>query len=250
MFEYVTAQTVTMYFNSSENSVCNNQTLRQAIRSAIDNQAIVAAVYGGNARAATSIVSPDNKEWSDDIQNQYPYDPEKAKQLMKDAGYAEGELTLKLATDDSNDRKAIAEIIQAQLGEIGITVDINTYDAGSFNSLWGDNQSWDMQINQFSALGSVLFYFNNQVNRAKNVRGFWEDDAFQELLAPTIRDGNEENVKTLIGMFEEASPVCPLVNRTVYYTLRKGLSDYRAKKDSNLIVNDLTVTENATWLYD
>ena len=250
VFEYVTAQTVTMYFNSSENSVCNNQTLRQAIRSAIDNQAIVAAVYGGNARAATSIVSPDNKEWSDDIQNQYPYDPEKAKQLMKDAGYAEGELTLKLATDDSNDRKAIADIIQAQLGEIGITVDINTYDAGSFNSLWGDNQSWDMQINQFSALGSVLFYFNNQVNRAKNVRGFWEDDAFQELLAPTIRDGNEENVKTLIGMFEEASPVCPLVNRTVYYTLRKGLSDYRAKKDSNLIVNDLTVTENATWLYD
>ena len=118
-----------------------NQTLRQAIRSAIDNQAIVAAVYGGNARAATSIVSPDNKEWSDDIQNLYPYDPEKAKQLLTDAGYGEGELTLKLATDDSNERKAIAEIIQAQLGQIGITVDINTYDAGSFNSLWGDNQS-------------------------------------------------------------------------------------------------------------
>ena len=93
-----------------------------------------------------------------------------------------------------------------------------------------------MQINQFSALGSVLFYFNNQVNRAKNVRGFW--------------DGNEENVKTLVGMFEEASPVCPLVNRTVYYTLRKGLSDYRTKKDSNLIVNDLTVTDKASWLYD
>ncbi len=250
VFEYVTAQTVTMYFNSSDNSACNNQTLRQAIRSAIDNQAIVAAVYGGNARAATSIVSPDNKEWSDDIQNLYPYDPEKAKQLLTDAGYGEGELTLKLATDDSNERKAIAEIIQAQLGQIGITVDINTYDAGSFNSLWGDNQSWDMQINQFSALGSVLFYFNNQVNRAKNVRGFWEDDAFQELLIPTIRDGNEENVKTLVGMFEEASPVCPLVNRTVYYTLRKGLSDYRTKKDSNLIVNDLTVTDKAFWLYD
>ena len=141
VFEYVTAQTVTMYFNSSDNSACNNQTLRQAIRSAIDNQAIVAAVYGGNARAATSIVSPDNKEWSDDIQNLYPYDPEKAKQLLTDAGYGEGELTLKLATDDSNERKAIAEIIQAQLGQIGITVDINTYDAGSFNSLWGDNQS-------------------------------------------------------------------------------------------------------------
>ncbi len=250
VFEYVTAQTVTMYFNSSDNSACNNQTLRQAIRSAIDNQAIVAAVYGGNARAATSIVSPDNKEWSDDIQNLYPYDPEKAKQLLTDAGYGEGELTLKLATDDSNERKAIAEIIQAQLGQIGITVDINTYDAGSFNSLWGDNQSWDMQINQFSALGSVLFYFNNQVNRAKNVRGFWEDDAFQELLIPTIRDGNEENVKTLVGMFEEASPVCPLVNKTVYYTLRKGLSDYRTKKDSNLIVNDLTVTDKASWLYD
>lgn len=251
VFEYVTAQTVTMYFNSSENSVCNNQTLRQAIRSAIDNQAIVAAVYGGNARAATSIVSPDNKEWSDDIQNQYPYDPEKAKQLLKDAGYTEGELTLKLATDDSNERKSIAEIIQAQLGQIGITVDINTYDAGSFNSLWGDNQSWDMQINQFSALGSVLFYFNNQVNREKNVRGFWEDDVFQEILTPTIKDGNEENIMKLVDMFEEASPVCPLVNKTVYFTFRKGLTNYRIKNDANMVVHDLEITDEAdSWLYD
>lgn len=251
VFEYVTAQTVTMYFNSSENSVCNNQTLRQAIRSAIDNQAIVAAVYGGNARAATSIISPDNKEWSDDIQNQYPYDPEKAKQLLKDANYTEGELTLKLATDDSNERKSIAEIIQAQLGQIGITVDINTYDAGSFNSLWGDNQSWDMQINQFSALGSVLFYFNNQVNREKNVRGFWEDDVFQEILTPTIKDGNEENIMKLVDMFEEASPVCPLVNKTVYFTFRKGLTNYRIKNDANMVVHDLEITDEAdSWLYD
>ncbi|MDE7048808.1 MAG: ABC transporter substrate-binding protein [Lachnospiraceae bacterium] len=251
VFEYVTGQTVTMYFNSSENSVCNNQTLRQAIRTAIDNQAIVAAVYGGNARAATTIISPDNKEWSDDLAVQYPFDQDKAKQLLKDAGYAEGELTLKLATDDSNERKAIAEIIQAQLGQIGITVEINTYDAGSFNSLWGDNESWDMQINQFSALGSVLFYFNNQVNREKNVRGFWEDDAFQELLAPTIRDGNAENIMKLVDMFEEASPVCPLVNKTVYFTFRKGLTDYKIKNDANLIVNDVAVTDEASsWLYD
>lgn len=251
VFEYVTGQTVTMYFNSSENSVCNNQALRQAIRTAIDNQAIVAAVYGGNARAATTIISPDNKEWSDDLPKQYPYDQDKAKQLLKDAGFAEGELTLKLATDDSNERKAIAEIIQAQLGQIGITVEINTYDAGSFNSLWGDNESWDMQINQFSALGSVLFYFNNQVNREKNVRGFWEDDAFQELLAPTIKDGNTENIMKLVDMFEEASPVCPLVNKTVYFTFRKGLTDYRIKNDATLVVNDVTVTDEASsWLYD
>ena len=108
-----------------------------------------------------------------------------------------------------------------------------------------------MQINQFSALGSVLFYFNNQVNREKNVRGFWEDDAFQELLAPTIRDGNAENIMKLVDMFEEASPVCPLVNKTVYFTFRKGLTDYRIKNDANLIVNDVAVTDEASsWLYD
>ena len=251
--EYVTGQTVTMYFNSSENSACNNQKLRQAICCAIDNNAIVAAVYGGNARAATSIISPENKEWNDELENseyRYAYNQEKAKELLVEAGYKEGSLTLKLATDDSNERKSIAEIIQAQLGQIGITVEINTYDSGSFNSLWGDNKSWDMQINQFSALGSVLFYFNNQVNRDKNVRGFWEDDSFQELLAPTIRDGNEENVTKLVEMFEDAAPVCPLVNKTIYFTFRKGLTDYRIKNDATLIVNDLKITDAANWLYD
>lgn len=83
------------------------------------------------------------------------------------------------------------------------------------------------------------------------MRGFWEDDAFQELLAPTIRDGNAENIMKLVDMFEEASPVCPLVNKTVYFTFRKGLTDYKIKNDANLIVNDVAVTDEASsWLYD
>lgn len=252
VFEYVTGQTVTMYFNSSENSVCNDQTLRQAIRYAIDNDAIVAAAYSGYAKPAVSIISPDNQEWSDDLEENplYPYDPEKAKELLAEAGYGEGELTLTLATDDSNERKAVAEIIQAQLSQVGITVKIDTYDSGSFNSLWSDNESWDMQINQFSALGSVLFYFYNQVNEEKNVRGFWVDEDFQTLLTPTLVDGNEEGIMELVDIFEEACPVVPLVNKTVYFTFRNGLENYRIKNDATLVVNDIGVTDEATWLYD
>lgn len=83
VLEVKTSSTPSLYFNSSEGSVCSNKSLRQAISCAIDNSAIVAAVYKGFAHPACSVVTPNNPEWSDDLENSNPYafDQEKAKDL-------------------------------------------------------------------------------------------------------------------------------------------------------------------------
>ena len=253
VLEVKTSSTPSLYFNSSEGSVCSNKSLRQAISCAIDNSAIVSAVYKGFAHPACSVVTPNNPEWSDDLENSNPYafDQEKAKTCLAEAGYQPGELKLRLATDDVSTHKAAAEIIQTYLQQIGIEVEISIFDAGSYNTLLTQKDTWDMQINEYTTKGSILFFFGNQVNRNKNIRGFWDDDEFQNVLDEALKDGDNEKVSKLVSIFMENIPIYPLMNKTNYYVFRKGIENVRTKDDYIVFPGDVTYTEEASsWLYN
>lgn len=253
VLEVKTSSTPSLYFNSSDGSVCSNKELRQAISCAIDNTAIVAAVYKGFAHPACSVVTPNNPEWNDDLETSDPYafDLEKAKSYLAEAGFEPGQLKLRLATDDVSTHKAAAEIIQAYLQQIGIEVEISIFDAGSYNTLLTQKDTWDMQINEYTTKGSILFFFGNQVNRNKNIRGFWDDDEFQNILAEALKDGDDDKVSKLVSIFMENIPIYPLMNKTNYYVYRKGIENVRTKDDYIVFPGDVTYTEEASsWLYN
>lgn len=253
VLEVKTSSTPSLYFNSSDGSVCSNKELRQAISCAIDNTAIVAAVYKGFAHPACSVVTPNNPEWNDDLETSDPYafDLEKAKSYLAEAGFEPGQLKLRLATDDVSTHKAAAEIIQAYLQQIGIEVEISIFDAGSYNTLLTQKDTWDMQINEYTTKGSILFFFGNQVNRNKNIRGFWDDDEFQNILAEALKDGDDEKVSKLVSIFMENIPIYPLMNKTNYYVYRKGIENVRTKDDYIVFPGDVTYAEEASsWLYN
>ena len=199
------------------------------------------------------VLTPNNPEWSDDLENSNPYafDQEKAKTCLAEAGYQPGELKLRLATDDVSTHKAAAEIIQTYLQQIGIEVEISIFDAGSYNTLLTQKDTWDMQINEYTTKGSILFFFGNQVNRNKNIRGFWDDDEFQNVLDEALKDGDNEKVSKLVSIFMENIPIYPLMNKTNYYVFRKGIENVRTKDDYIVFPGDVTYTEEASsWLYN
>jgi len=116
--------------------------VRQAIAHAINKKGIVDALYGGTGMVATQFQPPPlwgyNKELKD-----YEYNPERAKQLLRDAGFGQG---LKEITWDDGRKeplqfwympvsrpyypnpKEIAEAIAADLAKAGITVQLQTTD--------------------------------------------------------------------------------------------------------------------------
>jgi peptide/nickel transport system substrate-binding protein len=116
--------------------------VRQAIAHAINKKGIVDALYGGTGMVANQFQAPPlwgyNKELKD-----YEYNPERAKQLLKDAGFGQG---LKEITWDDGKKeplqfwympvsrpyypnpKEIAEAIAADLAKVGITVQLQTTD--------------------------------------------------------------------------------------------------------------------------
>jgi peptide/nickel transport system substrate-binding protein len=117
--------------------------VRRALNYAVDTESIIKTVAGGYATKATGIIAPSVKGYTADVVK-YPYDPAKAKALLAEAGWTlsngkqtkNGEaLTMQLTTSTGViGGPQLAQIIQQELGQIGIDATINMVD---FRSLWG-----------------------------------------------------------------------------------------------------------------
>jgi len=109
--------------------------VRQAVNYAINKESIVNNLYKGTAVVASNPIPPTLWGFNDAVQA-YPYDPAKAKELLKAAGYPNGFKTKLWAMPVSRpymfDPKAIATAIQADLKNVGIDAEIVTYDWSTY----------------------------------------------------------------------------------------------------------------------
>ncbi|MEA2782496.1 MAG: peptide/nickel transport system substrate-binding protein [Rhodospirillaceae bacterium] len=118
-----------------------DQRVRRAIQLAVDRKAVVDAAYLGAAETATGIIAPGLPGHRDT--NLYSRDVEQAKKLLKEAGLENGFSTT-LAILNKAERIAAAQVVQANLAEVAITVQIEQHDSGTFWTLGSekDGKSW------------------------------------------------------------------------------------------------------------
>lgn len=124
--------------------------IRQAIAHAIDREAIIHFVLGKNASVANALLTPQHWAGNPHLTG-YAYDPERAKQLLKQAGFdAQHPLKLLYKTSNNPFRIRLATIIQAQLKAVGIEVNLQSYDWGTF---YGDIKNGRFQMYSLSWVG-------------------------------------------------------------------------------------------------
>lgn len=114
-----------------QHDILNNKQVRQAIAHAINRENIVIAAKDGYAVVANSVLSPKTPFYNKD-QKALDYDPEKAKELLKEAGYENGfEFTISF---QGATFRTIAQLIQEDLKAIGITVNCEELEASSLKT--------------------------------------------------------------------------------------------------------------------
>lgn len=105
--------------------------VRQAINHAIDKQAIVDFVLGGAGRVSDAAIAPGVFGYSPI--GVYDYDPERAKELLAEAGFPDGlELTLHSPTGRYMQDIQISEAVQSYLADVGIKATIKTLEWSSY----------------------------------------------------------------------------------------------------------------------
>jgi peptide/nickel transport system substrate-binding protein len=128
-----------IYPNTSDpNRPTGKQKVREAIEYGLDKAAIARAL-GFGYYSPMKMVAPEGDWGYDPNYPGRPYDPEKAKKLLAEAGYPNGlKLKLLVFVPWAGGNQASAEAIKAYLSEVGINIDIDIADPGRyFGSIWG-----------------------------------------------------------------------------------------------------------------
>lgn len=129
ILEGTTTGEIVLGFNH-QTPVLQNLQVRQAILYAIDFEALRDAVWGGKGPLIGSMVPPTDP-WYEDLSETYPYNPDKARELLAASGV--GDVALRLRIPTLPYAPGAATYIASQLGEVGIQV---TVDELEFPATW------------------------------------------------------------------------------------------------------------------
>jgi len=123
--------------NVSPTSLLSNQKLRQAVAYGIDRDVIIHRLLRDQARKANAIMPPEH--WAyDKAVTVYDHDPERAKQLLDEAGFPDPDgdgpsprLTLTMLTTTTQLSRNIAAIMQDQLRKVGIHLELQSLESAT-----------------------------------------------------------------------------------------------------------------------
>lgn len=185
--------------------------VRRALNMAINRDAIIKATYGELGQALYAPLPPIMWAYNPDM-TKTTYNPEKAKALLAEAGYPNGfeaeMMPLPVSRPYMPQGKKVAEIVQQQFAEIGITANIQVYEWGThlertdqgehemaFLGWTGDNGDPD------NFLG-VLLAADRAVVPASNI-AFWKDTKFSALIKEAVESTDINKRKELYFQAQE-----------------------------------------------
>ncbi len=212
--------------------------VRRAINYAINKEAIVKAIYAGFGRPAYTPIPPTMWSYNPNV-TKYKYNPEKAKQLLKEAGYPKLSFELwamPVARPYMPNARKVAEAMQADLAKVGVTTKIVSYDWGTYLDKgrhyeddscllgWtGDNGDPDNFLD-------VLLTSHSAKIPSQNRAG-WKNPQFDALVAKAkVTTDVKERTKLYMKaqeIFAEQVPWVTIANSLVVEPIRKSVMNFK-----------------------
>lgn len=160
---------IRLYANRPELPI-HDVRVRQALNYAINKQAIIDSVLHGVGEPMASYISKYYPYGNDETLKPYPYDPGKAKQLLKEAGYQNGFKTSLYSYPGMP--KELPEVLAAFWQQIGIQTEIKPLAYSAWSRLNNTHQTDPMTVMQFA---NAMYDPAHPVNGAFIKAGTWSD---------------------------------------------------------------------------
>lgn len=223
-----------------EDQIVGKSEVRRAIAHAIDRDAIIRHVLGGSARPASAILTPDHWAGNPELPV-IAHDPERARVLLRMAGYGEGnEPRIVYKTSSDPFRVRLATIIQDQLADVGIRVDLRTYDWGTF---YGDVKAGNFQMYSLAWVGIKMpdifryVFHSNSIPPAGANRGRFMDAAADRLIeqaeSAQSLEAQARYYRDLQALVLAELPYVPLWYEDQVFASRKGITGYEVEADGS-----------------
>lgn len=133
-----------LFFNLKQKPL-DDYRVRKALQLALNLDDIVAALQGGAVPSGYMPSSSIQYAWpSEVVKEKFKPDPARAKQLLAEAGYGPGQLTLKLMAGTGSNEALPVESVQQQLRGIGVQVDVKLGPSTAVSSMYTTERDWVM----------------------------------------------------------------------------------------------------------
>lgn len=234
----------------------NNKQVRRAVNHAVNKRAIIDSFFAGLAKPAKNPLPPSLWGYNDNIED-YAYDPEKARELLAEAGYPDGFKTtlwyMPVSRAYMPQGQKIAEAVRADLAAVGIEAEIVSYDwsiylekaeKGEHNMIlmgWtGDNGDPDNFI-------YTLLDKDNAVRNSSSNYAFYKNSQVHDLLIKAQRETDRNKRSALYKQAQEIihadAPWAPLVHSTEPLVLMKYVRGYKPHPTGMEKLNTVSVQQ-------
>jgi peptide/nickel transport system substrate-binding protein len=220
-----TMRIVFLQMNAQESSafpMLKNLKVRQALNHAVDREAMVKNLVGEGSRVINTICFPSQFGCTDEGAPRYPYDPQKAKQMLAEAGYPNGFDLPLYAYRERHQTEAMIGYLQA----VGVKGNLNFLQyaamrdqvrankAGLVHQTWGS-----FSVNDVSAATPVYFGFvDDDIARDPEIRDLLAKG--DNSVDPGVR---KEAYKKALALIAERAYTIPLYSLPVYYAATADL---------------------------
>lgn len=202
----------------TEGSITADPKVREAIDLAIDNQAIIDSIAGGAGIPTRTSVTPGNFGADPSLYETFVYDQERAKALLKEAGYEGG---AQVTFSSSIQYKEIAEVVAAMLEKVGIEVNLEILEASSFSEKLNSKKFNELFL---LGVGNSLFDASNNYNRFKKENAAGETDynnpEVEELLQSALKNMNLEDREK---QYQKVQQIFTADRPSIYLYQMKGI---------------------------
>lgn len=213
----------------------NNPLVRQAINYALNRENFVLMCYEGAAEVNSSLCSPERFGYSEDI-TQYTYDPDKAIELLAEAGIETPYNLGEILVDESN--SDLATVLQSDLAAVGLECTISTKE---FNAYISDLTSgtYGISVLNMTLDGGTqnleMAYCTDYIGTANNARYSDPemDDLFDQARTETDTEARAEIFHQIFQKAQDEAIYAPICNPLIIFAHSTELNvptiDYEGK---------------------
>lgn len=191
-YEFVNTNNVYCLALGSTREEFQDEKVREAIAHCIDVDGLGQVAFGSLYNSSDSVLSSTCNYYVST--GTYEYDVEYAKQCMAESGYPDG-FTVNVVGINSTEAEAMWEVIQAGLSEIGITMNLETYELGTALVMWMEEDTTDlmlMSVNGGNPMCEPYLCLSMTMDGTVFPSSVIRDDEYQEHFAAAVYTSDTE----------------------------------------------------------
>ena len=215
-----------LYLNAGRDTI-GKLKVRQALMHAIDRQALAGALGGGVSRPTVQLFSSLSRMYDPALEQRFPYDPAKAKQLLAEAGFPNG-ADINWLMSNTSETRIIAEAMQAMVAESGFRMKFDIVDISQYVLFRRPPTRGDIYLGRWGGRADPLQVFQEVASSTGSVNAGGAvspeiDALIDKARAMRLDDPEREKIlHQLAKMTTELVSHIALMTRPNIYAFRQG----------------------------